>query len=231
MSGQWLSHVWLLVTPWTVHCQAPLSMGILQAIILEWVSMPSSRGNSQPRDWTQVSNPGLLHCRWIIHHLNHQGSLRILEWVTNPFSRGSSQPKNKTGVSCIAGKFFTSWATKEVLYIYSVQFISVAQSCLTLCDPMNHSMPRLPVHHQLLEFTQSMSIQLVMPSNHLIFCHLLLLLPSIFPSIRVFLNESALLNMWPKYWSFSFNISLSNEYSGRKAMPCRLSWMASVHVF
>ena len=59
-----------------------------------------------------------------------------------------------------------------------------------------------------------MSIELVMPSNHLILCHPLLLLPSIFPSIRVFSNESALHMRWPKYWSFSFSISPSNEYSG-----------------
>ena len=59
-----------------------------------------------------------------------------------------------------------------------------------------------------------MSIKLVMPSNHLILCRLLLLLPSIFPSIRVFSNESVLCIRWPKYWSFNFSISLSNEYSG-----------------
>ena len=59
-----------------------------------------------------------------------------------------------------------------------------------------------------------MPIKLVMPSNHLILCHPLLVLPSIFPCIRVFSNESALRNIWPKYWSFSFNISPSNEYSG-----------------
>ena len=59
-----------------------------------------------------------------------------------------------------------------------------------------------------------MSIEPMMPSNHLILCHPLLLLPSIFPSIRIFSNESALLIRWPKYWSFSFNISLSNEHSG-----------------
>ena len=95
-----------------------------------------------------------------------------------------------------------------------VQFSSVAQSCPTLCDPMDYSTPGLPVHHQLLEFTQLMSIEWVMPSNHLILCRPLLLLPSIFPSIRVFSNESALRIRWPKYWSFSFNISLSNELSG-----------------
>ena len=75
-------------------------------------------------------------------------------------------------------------------------------------------MPGFPVHHQLLELTQLMSIEWVMPSNHLILCHPLLSPPSIFPSIRVFSNESALHIRWPKYWSFSFNISPSNEYSG-----------------
>ena len=72
------------------------------------------------------------------------------------------------------------------------QFSSVAQSCPTLCDPMNPSTPGLPVHHQLLEFTQTMSIELVMPSSHLILCRPLLLLPPIPPSIRVFSNESTL---------------------------------------
>ena len=79
---------------------------------------------------------------------------------------------------------------------------------------MGCSTPGFPVHHQLLEFTQLVSIELVMPSNHLILCHPLLLSPSIFPSIRVFSDESALHIRWPKYWSFSFNISPSNEYSG-----------------
>ena len=72
-----------------------------------------------------------------------------------------------------------------------VQFSSVAQSCLTLCDPMGCSMPGLPVHHQLPQCTQLMSMELVMPSNQLILCHPLLLLPLISPSMRVFSNESA----------------------------------------
>ena len=96
----------------------------------------------------------------------------------------------------------------------SPQFSSVAQSCLTLCDFMDCSMPGFPVHHQLPELAQLMSIKSVMPSNHLILCHPLLLLPSIFPSIRVFSNETVLHTRWPKYWSFSFSISPSNEYSG-----------------
>ena len=165
------------------------------------------------------------------------------------------------------------------------QFSSVAQSCQTLCNPMNHSTPGL--HHQLPEFTQThvhwvsdaiqpshplwsasppalnlsqhqfssvqllshvrlfatpltaacqaslsitnsqsppqiMSIELVMPSNHLILCCPLLLLPSIFPSIRVFSNESALHIRWPKYCSLSFSISPSNEYPG--LISFRVDW-------
>ena len=104
-----------------------------------------------------------------------------------------------------------------------VQFSSAAQSCLTLCDPINHSTPGLPVHHQLPETTQNMSIESVMPSNHLILCCPLLLLPSIFSSIRVFSNESALCIRWPKCWSFSFNISPSSEHPG--LISFRMDWL------
>ena len=96
----------------------------------------------------------------------------------------------------------------------SIQFSSVAQSCLTLCDPMNHSNPGLPVHHHCQSLPKHMFIESVMPSNHLILCCPLLLLSSIFPSIRVFSNESALHIRWPKYWSFSLNINPSNEQPG-----------------
>ena len=82
-----------------------------------------------------------------------------------------------------------------------IQFSSVAQSCLTLCNPMGCSTTGLPVRRQLPEF-KLMSIELVMPSNHLILCRPLLLLPSIFPNNRVFSNESVLRIRWPKYWSF-----------------------------
>ena len=91
-----------------------------------------------------------------------------------------------------------------------IQFSSVTQLCLTLCDTMNCSTPGLPVHHQLPEFTQT--LESVMPSSHLILCHPLLLLPPIPPSIRVFSSESTLHMRWPKYWSFSFSISPSNEH-------------------
>ena len=86
------------------------------------------------------------------------------------------------------------------------QIRSVAQSCPTLCDPMNRSTPGLPVHHQLKSSPRLMSIESVMPSSHLILCRPLLLLPPIPPSIRVFSNESTLRLRWPKYWSFSFTI-------------------------
>ena len=91
-----------------------------------------------------------------------------------------------------------------------LQFSSVTQSCLTLCDPMNHSTPTSLFITNTQSPPKPMSIKSVMPSNHLILCHTLLLLPSIFPSIRVFSTESALCIRWPKYWSFSFNISPSN---------------------
>ena len=93
-------------------------------------------------------------------------------------------------------------------------WLSSVQSCPTPCDPMDCSTPGLPVHHQLPGLLKLMSIESVMPSNHLILCRPLLLLPSIFPSIRVLSNESALRIRWPEDWSFSLNISLSNEYSG-----------------
>ena len=105
----------------------------------------------------------------------------------------------------------------------SVQFSSIAQSCPTLCDPMDCSTPGFPVHQQLPELAQTQSIRLVMPSNHLILCRPLLLLPLSFPSIRVLSNESGLCIRWPKYWSFSFSISPSNEYSG--LISFRMDWL------
>ena len=98
--------------------------------------------------------------------------------------------------------------------LHSVQFSSDTQSHLTLCDPMDCSTLGFSAHQQLPELTQTHVHELVMPSNHLILCRPILLPPSIFPSIRVCSNESVLHNRWPKDWSFSFSISLSNEYSG-----------------
>ena len=103
------------------------------------------------------------------------------------------------------------------------QFSSVSQSCLALCKTLDYSTPGLLVHHYYWSLLKLKSIESVMPSNHLILCRPLSLLPSIFPSIRVFSSESVLHIRWPKYWSFSFNISISNEYSG--LISFRMDWL------
>ena len=96
--------------------------------------------------------------------------------------------------------------------LFSFQFSSVPQLWPALCNPMDCSTPGFPVHHQLLKLNKLMSINSMMPSNHLIHCWPLLLPPSIIPNIRVFSNQSALRSRWPKYSGFS--ISPSNEYLG-----------------
>ena len=94
---------------------------------------------------------------------------------------------------------------------------------MSLCDPMDCSTSGFPVHHQILSWLKLMSVESVMPSSHLILCHLLLLLPIIFPTIGVFSNKLALHIRWPKYWNFSFSISPSNECSG--LISFRMDWL------
>ena len=113
----------------------------------------------------------------------------------------------------------------NAIYRFSAQFTSVQ----SLSRVQLFATPWTAAHQASLSITNSrsspkpMSIESVMPSNHLILCHPLLLLPSIFPSIRVFSNESVLCIRWPKYWSFSFNMSPSNEYSG--LISFRMDWL------
>ena len=111
----------------------------------------------------------------------------------------------------------------HLLLLVSVQFRSVAQSCLTLWHPMECSITGPPSITNSSSLPKLMSIESVMPSNRLILCHSLLLPPSICPNIRVFSNESALCIKWPKYWSFSFNISPYNEHSG--LISFRMDWL------
>ena len=130
------------------------------------------------------------------------------------FSRGCSWPRDQTCDSCIGRLILYHWPLQgspaintgvhifSYIYISSVQFSPVAQSCLTFWSPIHCSMPGFPVHHQLMELTQT--------HVHLILYHPLLLPPSIFLSIRVFSFESVLPTMWSNYWSFSFSISPSN---------------------
>ena len=117
--------------------------------------------------------------------------------------------------------------TLIIIYVASLihlfQYSLVAQSCPTLCEPMDWRTPGLPVHHQLPEYTHTHVHWVGDPSHHFILCHHLLFLLSIVPSIRVLSNESVLRIRWPKYWSFSFGISLSNEYSG--LISCRMDWL------
>ena len=128
---------------------------------------------------------------------------RILEWVAMPSFRGSSRHRVRTCTSYI------------YMYVYSLQFSSVQ----SLSHVQLFVALWTAARQASLSITNSrsppkpISIESVMPSNHFILCRPLLLLPSIFPSLRVFSNESALRIRWPKYWSFSFNISPSNVYS------------------
>ena len=148
---------------------------------------------------------------------------RILEWVTMPSSRGSSQPRDRTQVSHIAGGFFTIWATRGAQIDASVQFSSVTQSCSALCDPMDCSTPGLPVHHQLPEFTQTHVHWVgdaIQPSHPLLSTSPLALNLSQHQGLFKWVNSS---HQWPNYWSFSFNISPSNEHSG--LISFRMDWL------
>ena len=132
--------------------------------------------------------------------------------------------KGRKGFKCIFKIHMCQvlWKSTHVYY-YDTSVSSVAQSWLTLSDPMNRSTQASLSITNSRSPPKPMSIESVMPSNHLILCRPLLLLPSIFPSIRVFSNESALRIRWPKYWSFSFNISPSNEHPG--PISFRMDWL------
>ena len=137
---------------------------------------------------------------------------RILEWVAIPFSSVSIKPRDQMWFSCIVGKFFTIWAMREaaVICFSSVQSLSRVQLFATPWTAAHQTSRSITHSWSLLKL---MPIESVMPSSHLILCHPLLLLPPIPPSIRVFSNESTLRMRWPKYCSFSFSISPSNEHS------------------
>ena len=112
---------------------------------------------------------------------------------------------------------------KTILVFSSVQLSSVTQSCPTLCTPWTAARQASLSITSSWSSPKPMSIESMMPSNHLILCRSLLLLPSIFSSIKVSSNESALCIRWPKYWSFSFNISPSNEHAG--LISFRMDWL------
>ena len=150
---------------------------------------------------------------------------RILEWVAISFSRGSSQPRDQTCVSQIGRPILYHWATREAQIevhnlFSSVQSFSRVSLFVTPWTAARQTSLSIINSQSLLKL---LSVELVMPSNHLILCRPLLLLPLIVPSIRVFPNESVLCIRWPKYWSFNFSISPFNEYSG--LISFRMEWL------
>ena len=170
-----------------------------------------------------------MHCSPPGSSVHENFQARILEWVAISFSSGSSRPRDSEPISCIGRQILYHWATREAqlnlkqtYQFSSVQFSSVVQLCLTICDAMDCSTPGFPITNSW-SLLKLMSIESVMPSSHLTLCRPLLLLPSIFPSIRVFSSESVLCIKWPKYWSISFSISPSNEYSG--LISFRRDWL------
>ena len=213
--------------------------GISQARILEWVAISCSRGSSWPRDPTWVSCVSCIGRAFLYLPVHHLGSpyhelgglnnraffLRTLE-AGKSWNQGASMVRFWGGLaSWLSDSHFLTchpvmdraWAYLSSSFV--VQPLSHLQLFVTLCTATWSAPLPFTISWSLSKF---MSVESVMPSNHLILCHPLLLLPSVFPSIRVFFSESALHIRWPKYWSFSFSISLSNEYSG--LISFRMDW-------
>ena len=152
-----------------------------------------------------------------LHHLQTETLSVLLFWL------GCFFPPCLCLVILARTMLNRSSESEQSYLVSSVQFSSIAESCPTLCDPMNHSMPASLSITNSRSPCNPMSIESVMPSSHLILCCPLLLLPSIFTSIRVFSNESALCIRWPKYWSCSFSISPSSEDPG--LISFRMDWL------
>ena len=223
--------------------------GILQARRLEWVAISFSRGSSWCRDWIPISCIADKFFTVWAHRKAQKKvlvTLSSIRWSQNSSAQqfrslSLSAPsmvsfsstyfklteilkfqKHAINISTsilllilfsLAGQFLFSSVGLNIIYC------SLAQSCRTLCDPMDCSTPgfSFTISQSLLKL---MSIESVRPSNHLVLCCPLFLLPSIFPNIRVFSNESALPIRWLNYWSFS--IGPSNEYSG--LISFRIGW-------
>ena len=157
-----------------MHCSPPGSSvhGILQARILERVAMPSSRGSSQPRDWTQVSHiaGGFLYSL-ILSQAEPPRKPKNTGMDSLPLLQGIFLTQESNQIFCIAGQFFTSWAINEVPEPprkpnFMIMFSSVAQLCLTLYNPMGCSMSGFPVHYQLPELAHRVG-DAIQPSHPL----------------------------------------------------------------
>ena len=142
-----------------------------------------------------------------------------MEWVAISFFRGSFWPRDQTQVSCIAGRLLTTESAEKPQGVY---FCSVTKLCPNSLRSHGLQHARLPCPSLPWSLLKLMCFESIMPSNHLILYHPLLLLSSVFPSIRVFSNVSTLHIRWPKYWSFRLSISPFNEYSG--LISSRIDW-------
>ena len=191
-----LAILWSSAFSWVYLSLSPLPFACRRPGFDPWTGKVPWRRESLP---TPVLWPGEFHglysCKATFSLLHFFSQLW---WSSSKFLR-----------MCISTRFPLSQLNTAHLQVCCCY--SVAQLCPTLCDPMNCSTPGFTISQSLLKL---MSIESVMPSNHLMLCHPLFLPPSVFPSIRVFSNVSAFHIKWPKYWSFSFRSSPSNEYSG-----------------
>ena len=215
----------------TLQCspQGSSVHGLSQARILEWVAIYSSRGSSCPRDWTSIS---CIEGGFFAHLAIGKNILTKFKWNRN---WEIYLKLRRTGL-----KLHTKLLNKKILRVSqslalikgefpsplrTAQYMVLQFSCsvVSLCDSMDCSTPGLPVIINSQNLPKLMFIESVMATNHLILCHRLLLLPPIFPSIRIFSYESALHIRWPKYWSFSFIISPSKEHPG--LVSFRMGWL------
>ena len=219
---QSLVHILLFTTPWTVACQAPLSSSISWSL-LKFMFIES----------VMLSNHLILSPRYpfAFNLSQHHG---LFQWVGSSCGQsiGASASASVLPMNIqdwfplgLTGLISRSWSDAQESSSTKVQFSSVQSlSCVRL-----FATPWITARQASLSITNSwsllklMPIESVMPSNHLILCHPLLFLPSILPSIRVFSNESTLHMRWPKYWSFSFSISPSNEHPG--LISFRMDWL------
>ena len=162
--------------------------------------------------WWWTGKPGMLQSMGL-QRVGHDW-VTELNWAKSSSLRGWSPQYFcfNYNNSCLMIHQFTSVQSLSRVWLFATPWTAASQASLSITNSL--SLPKL------------MPIESVMPSNHLILCRLLLLLPSIFPSIRVFSNESALCIWWAKYWSFSFNISASNEHPG--LIYFRMDWLISL---
>ena len=166
----------------------------------------SLKWNFPVKEWSLRSS---LVVQWL-----DLGTFTAMAWIQFLVSTPSPQIKEWTLVPNWRHWSFPNRACLKQNWVSHCCCCSVAQSCLTVCDPMDCSIPGFLSFIISRSLPKLMSIESVITSNYLVLCNSLLLLPLIFPGIRVFSNELVLRFRWPKYWSFSFSINPSNEFSG-----------------